>query len=64
MDRDDTRKDYPDGFVWDCCDEPGDEKKGCEVGPHEAVVSTRKRRKLSIDVADREQGSKDEPIVL
>jgi hypothetical protein len=63
-DNDDNRKEYPEGFTWDCCDARGDEKKGCEVGPHEAVVSIHKRRKLSIDVADRGQGSKDEPIVL
>jgi hypothetical protein len=28
-----ARKEYPEGFMWDCCDRLGNEE-GCESGPH------------------------------
>ncbi|KAF2817516.1 uncharacterized protein BDZ99DRAFT_565250 [Mytilinidion resinicola] len=30
------REEYPDGFTWTCCDEPGD-AEGCESGRHSTV---------------------------
>lgn len=27
---------YPEGFPWTCCDNPGDGEKGCKVGKHKA----------------------------
>jgi hypothetical protein len=31
MDSDANRREYPEGFVWDCCDQTGD-ADGCEEG--------------------------------
>jgi hypothetical protein len=33
IDSEESRKEHPEGFIWDCCDEEGDEE-GCEVGEH------------------------------
>jgi hypothetical protein len=33
IDTDEMREQYPEGFVWDCCDEPGD-AIGCRVSRH------------------------------
>lgn len=30
-----SRKEFPEGFRWDCCEKLGDEP-GCDVGKHEA----------------------------
>lgn len=51
-DTDDMRDEYPGGFTWDCCDEPGDGGPGCEEHPHVALATKRqkssdKSRKLS-----------------
>jgi hypothetical protein len=37
------RKDYPEGFVWDCCDEPGD-AVGCKTSRHRPNRAKRVRR--------------------
>lgn len=34
IDTDWMRHEFPNGFLWDCCDQPGD-AKGCETGPPE-----------------------------
>lgn len=46
IDSDWARKEYPQGFIWTCCDELGDEDEdeGCETGPHEPDL--RKRVKV------------------
>lgn len=33
IDSKEKREECPQGFIWDCCEEPGDEP-GCVVGPH------------------------------
>lgn len=35
VDTKENRQEYPEGFVWDCCNVPGDEP-GCKLGKHEA----------------------------
>lgn len=35
IDTAEMRVEYPEGFIWDCCDELGD-SEGCTVGKHEA----------------------------
>ena len=58
-DTDWMRKEFPGGFRWDCCDEPGDGEKGCEYAPHEAIAGKRRKTKegmaktaVSIDLTD------------
>ncbi|KAF2502911.1 hypothetical protein BU16DRAFT_23224 [Lophium mytilinum] len=36
MDTTEHREEYPDGFRWTCCDDPGD-YEGCESGRHSTV---------------------------
>ncbi|KAH7371398.1 hypothetical protein BKA66DRAFT_469725 [Pyrenochaeta sp. MPI-SDFR-AT-0127] len=40
IDSDFCREEYPEGFVWDCCDKLGNEE-GCQVGPHDSDVGKR-----------------------
>jgi hypothetical protein len=35
-----ARKEYPEGFVWSCCEQNGD-ADGCESGVHEPDMSKR-----------------------
>ncbi|OIW29740.1 hypothetical protein CONLIGDRAFT_643807 [Coniochaeta ligniaria NRRL 30616] len=49
MDTEDMRKEYPGGFTWNCCDEPGDGSSGCEAHAHVAVNN--KRQKASSKTA-------------
>ena len=42
IDTPENRAEFPKGFAWDCCDEPGDEE-GCEKGFHVERDWTRKR---------------------
>jgi hypothetical protein len=46
-DAEENKREHPGGFIWDCCDEPGDDKKGCTVTPHEAPIPIYKRKKAS-----------------
>ncbi|KAH8908894.1 hypothetical protein BR93DRAFT_976991 [Coniochaeta sp. PMI_546] len=48
IDSEESRNEYPEGFRWDCCDEPGDGKEGCEYARHEAIAV--KRRKTTEEV--------------
>ncbi|KAB5575651.1 hypothetical protein GE09DRAFT_1281479 [Coniochaeta sp. 2T2.1] len=43
IDTDEMRKAFPDGFIWDCCGESGDGKRGCEYARHEAIGSKRRK---------------------
>jgi hypothetical protein len=40
MDRPDTREDYPEGFMYYCCEKDG-RSKGCKVGSHWAADDPR-----------------------
>lgn len=40
MDTDENREQYPNGFVWDCCDKEGT-APGCTKGHHYAVEGKR-----------------------
>ncbi|KAG0702468.1 hypothetical protein DFH29DRAFT_851502 [Suillus ampliporus] len=42
MDTKKNRADYPDGFIWDCCDENG-RSEGCETGQHVPGRQSKKR---------------------
>lgn len=37
-DTEENRENYPDGFVWTCCELSGSEQ-GCKVGPHRTEPS-------------------------
>jgi hypothetical protein len=43
MDSEESRKEYPEGFLWTCCGERGDGKEGCEYSWHEAVPTKRQK---------------------
>ena len=43
IDTDEMREVNPEGFVWDCCDKPGDEE-GCQRGRHQADPGKSKKR--------------------
>lgn len=34
QDSESSRKDHPEGFIWDCCGRRGDTEFGCKRGPH------------------------------
>lgn len=34
IDCEESREEYPEGFLWSCCDQPGD-AKGCLQGRHQ-----------------------------
>jgi hypothetical protein len=38
-----NRKEFPEAFVWDCCEERGDGKKGCVRTRHVGLDSKRQR---------------------
>jgi hypothetical protein len=38
------RKEFPEGFIWSCCEKSGEEK-GCRVSAHRADVEGGKRRR-------------------
>jgi hypothetical protein len=44
IDTDDMRKDFPEGFIWSCCEKSGEEK-GCRVSVHRPDVEGGKRRR-------------------
>lgn len=45
QDTEENREEYPDGFIWSCCDKDGTHP-GCTRGPHRAVGATRGRYSL------------------
>ncbi|KAF5534940.1 hypothetical protein FPHYL_13321 [Fusarium phyllophilum] len=57
IDTDSMREENPDGFVWTCCDKPGD-KAGCTFGRHEADPNKSRREtgEEPIDSDDYEDG--------
>jgi hypothetical protein len=42
IDTAEMRKDYPEGFVWDCCEKDGNEE-GCELDVHRPDMGKRRR---------------------
>lgn len=34
QDSEESREQFPDGFVWSCCQRRGDAEFGCKRGPH------------------------------
>jgi hypothetical protein len=54
------RVDYPEGFVWNCCDKPGDED-GCYHGRHEADP-TKSRRASGEEPSDMEDYDDDDDV--
>ena len=42
-DTEENRRDYPEHFIWTCCDENG-LADGCEIGEHVPVVRKKARR--------------------
>jgi hypothetical protein len=36
--RDELQEEYPEGYIWSCCDKRGDQEGGCRVGKHETEV--------------------------
>ncbi|KAF2220970.1 hypothetical protein BDZ85DRAFT_283871 [Elsinoe ampelina] len=44
IDTEDMREENPEGFKWDCCDEPGD-AEGCQVGEHEGGGEAREGKR-------------------
>ncbi len=46
IDSDFCRKKYPQGFLWSCCDEPGDDEGGCTTGRHLGVAGVLKPARL------------------
>ena len=53
IDSDFCRKEYPDGFIWDCCEQTGS-AVGCKEGEHKADPRTSKkgREEVSEDESD------------
>lgn len=45
MDTAQNRADYPQNFLWSCCDGVGD-SPGCVTGVHAAGAPSRKRRRV------------------
>ncbi|KAL8364876.1 hypothetical protein RB595_003926 [Gaeumannomyces hyphopodioides] len=41
-----ARKEFPEGFIWNCCDEIGADAEGCQIGAH-VPKSRKKARSLT-----------------
>jgi hypothetical protein len=52
------RQECPEGFIWDCCNEPGDEA-GCKLGKHEADPE-KSRREAGSEPSDTSISDEDE----
>ncbi|KAF5647523.1 uncharacterized protein FTJAE_1579 [Fusarium tjaetaba] len=60
IDTESMRVEYPEGFVWNCCDKPGDED-GCYHGRHEADP-TKSRRASGEEPSDLEDYDDDDDV--
>jgi hypothetical protein len=45
IDSEEMRKEFPEGFRWDCCDQAGDGERGCSYARHEAIAAKRQKTK-------------------
>ncbi|KAK4209183.1 hypothetical protein QBC37DRAFT_430711 [Rhypophila decipiens] len=59
IDSDFCRKEYPQGFIWTCCDKLGDEE-GCKLGRHEANPERNKRRRDDDDQSEDDSEEKED----
>ena len=57
IDTDEMREEFPDGFIWDCCEELGS-AKGCTVGRHHAA-DEKLRRMHGVDGASDPHADSD-----
>ena len=57
IDSDFCRKEYPDGFLWTCCDEIGTHP-GCKFSRHQSEPERSKRRRCS-DSASESSSAKE-----
>ncbi|KAM0197493.1 hypothetical protein ACHAPI_004958 [Fusarium lateritium] len=53
IDSKDMREEHPEGFIWDCCEKPGNEI-GCKLGRHEADPD-KSRREAGCEPSDTEE---------
>ncbi|KAI0602638.1 hypothetical protein F4775DRAFT_534852, partial [Biscogniauxia sp. FL1348] len=60
MDTQENREEYPEGFVWDCCEKRGT-SRGCKRGPHESANASRGRYGGGGDDAGDESGRDNRP---
>jgi hypothetical protein len=55
-----NREEYPEGFIWTCCDKLGDEP-GCQRGRHQANPElSKKGQGESASESESEAGDEDE----
>lgn len=59
IDSDFCRKQYPDGFVWDCCDKVGTEP-GCRFSRHQSDPAKNKRHELDDSASECSHPPEDE----
>jgi len=61
IDTEEHQQEYPDGFIWDCCDKPGS-RRGCTRGRHKESQTLKRLRSngvipaqtpLSLDASQR-----------
>jgi hypothetical protein len=41
----DLREEFPEGFIWSCCNARGGESDGCEIGHHQSPLHIAKKQK-------------------
>jgi len=46
IDNESNREEYPEGFIWTCCDKNG-EVEGCKIGRHREEPETVKRLRMA-----------------
>jgi hypothetical protein len=51
IDSDEMRDEFPDGFVWTCCDKLGSEP-GCQVGRHQSNPEKSKKGRYESESED------------
>lgn len=59
IDSDWCRKEYPDGFIWTCCEKTGTEE-GCKLGRHESDPLKNKRKRDDDDQSEDDEDSEEE----
>lgn len=57
-DTDFNREEYPEGFLWDCCEKRGD-AKGCTSARHEVVSGKRRKYARSPDASSSDHESEE-----
>lgn len=62
IDTPENRREYPEGFEWTCCQEPGN-FRGCKVGRHRAVDFERGGKTLWQDYPSSEGEGDEKDLV-